>query len=148
MKDLKGLAPRRVAENTDPDRPKNPDSVRGEKFLNWLPLDERAKKWLAVTGGREGEWGGAMVQNRPAAWRLHGLDFCLSLCPSRMLSTKVVMWLMLLCLPAAWLASANRCQGPTLVPGIPGLPGPPGSSGQDGADGLKGERGKGVPACH
>ncbi|XP_054857456.1 complement C1q subcomponent subunit B [Eublepharis macularius] len=58
-----------------------------------------------------------------------------------MLSTKEVVCLVLVCLPAPWLASASSCQGPALIPGIPGRPGAPGSNGQDGVDGPKGARG-------
>ncbi|KAM6434527.1 complement C1q subcomponent subunit B [Liasis olivaceus] len=58
-----------------------------------------------------------------------------------MLSAKVVLWVLTLCLPAAWLVNAGTCQGPTLIPGIPGLPGAPGPNGADAGDGRKGERG-------
>ncbi|KAM3824448.1 LOW QUALITY PROTEIN: complement C1q subcomponent subunit B [Vipera latastei] len=58
-----------------------------------------------------------------------------------MLSAKVAVGVLMLCLPAAWLAQASSCQGPPLIPGTPGMPGAPGSDGQDGVDGSKGERG-------
>ncbi|ETE59898.1 Complement C1q subcomponent subunit B [Ophiophagus hannah] len=58
-----------------------------------------------------------------------------------MLSAKVLAGVLILCLPAAWLARASSCQGPPLIPGTPGMPGAPGPNGRDGADGSKGERG-------
>ncbi|KAL7978613.1 hypothetical protein Chor_005595 [Crotalus horridus] len=58
-----------------------------------------------------------------------------------MLSAKVAVGVLMLCLPAAWLAQASSCEGPPLIPGTPGMPGAPGSDGQDGVDGSKGERG-------
>ncbi|XP_060614660.2 complement C1q subcomponent subunit B [Anolis sagrei] len=54
---------------------------------------------------------------------------------------KVVIWALLVCLPASKMAGASSCQGPTLIPGIPGMPGAPGPNGRDGGDGTKGERG-------
>ncbi|KAJ6658796.1 hypothetical protein lerEdw1_019718 [Lerista edwardsae] len=57
-----------------------------------------------------------------------------------MLKMKAVTWVVLLCLPMAWLSSASTCSGPALIPGIPGMPGAPGTNGQDGADGPKGNR--------
>ncbi|XP_042335091.1 complement C1q subcomponent subunit B [Sceloporus undulatus] len=58
-----------------------------------------------------------------------------------MLTTKTIIWAILICIPASKLASGDTCQGPTLIPGIPGMPGAPGTNGQDGDDGIKGERG-------
>ncbi|XP_044308308.1 complement C1q subcomponent subunit B [Varanus komodoensis] len=59
-----------------------------------------------------------------------------------MFSTRMLVWVMLLFLPAAWQVGADTCQGLALIPGTPGRPGAPGTDGIDGTDGPKGSQGR------